>query len=984
MAASPPQFTVPDAHSVDVHARFVEQRLASYRRGLQIRAALYTTMYVLGAAAILPLVAVLADHALPGGLPLSLLTAIRWAWLAVAGAVLLALLVRIAIRPWNTLFLARRLEESGEIRHNTLIATLLLRRLAGREYAYHPLAERAAAELRERPRLRVRERGYRRTLLAVLVCALAAWLGYMAVSPKAVWPSLARFFGAPVAAPTATQIELVHPAPDQVVYAGEPLRITFAVHGPPVEQVLLELGAADAGRSHQGKTIYPLRRDEDGARHDWHVQLAPHEVTHNLAFACRAGDATLTGIIPVTERPGLVAFEARLEPPAYTKWPAEIVTEPDLNVLAGTRARLRLTAQTPINEGVLIFERDEVQTRTRLTTHADDPRRLEVSWALLESGAYWFELTDEYGRREATPERHFVNVRPDKPPEIEIISPAAEEIPGDLVDVTRHPVLVAAAADDVGLGRLQFARESHGLMLRRDISGIAEVGGRRLRVEVEVGDLDLGPEQRAEVWFEVWDNRAMPDGRPAPQFARSRAVTLFRPEDGTGRQGGNRPGVVADPRARGEQAGTPPAPPSPEQPPIEGGEGETPQASGADEGMNGGGDGEAEGGPEAQPGDRADATPGAETRPAGDGAAMEGAPSDRTAPEAGEELVEELGELARENAERIRQLRRRMERTGSGGQSEGSEQQQSEGGTPQENTGQRGADGQSVPPTPAEEAGSRQEAGQQQSPERDGESSGQRESAGEAPADKGGSRGSQKGGDRGQSDQPPQPPGGQDKQGSSERPPQSSDEEGAEGESVTPSDQGQADRRGETGPAQPGGQPGQNPDPRPGTTQPATEPPPDEDSKPPSPLPPEEAVQPDAVPLAGTASPELLDLLEILKRRSELDEAQLVEAGWSAPAARNFIKRIEALEEKLRRAGGDAALQALRRRLERLGTRSVQVGEGVSTLVSTEIEVNPADGADISSIAPPEDQEVPAHLEALLKAYYETLAREKSPSAPER
>lgn len=161
--------------------------------------------------------------------------------------------------------------------------------------------------------------------------------------------------------------------------------------------------------------------------------------------------------VTVMRPPDVVGLAVAITPPAYTGSPESIVTDADVEVLAGSS--LRVSVQTdPIDaRGVVRV----LPADTELTLEpglwplsaggegsAPEPCR-EFSLQPTESLTFRFELTDERGLVNPDPGLFAVRVVPDRAPDIELLSPArgeVETVPGGAIS------LRARIADDHGVG----------------------------------------------------------------------------------------------------------------------------------------------------------------------------------------------------------------------------------------------------------------------------------------------------------------------------------------------------------------------------------------------------------------------------------------------------------------------------------------------------------------------------------------------------
>ena len=150
-----------------------------------------------------------------------------------------------------------------------------------------------------------------------------------------------------------------------------------------------------------------------------------------------------TFLLKVLELPAIKEIGGKVEYPQYTKLPAENVEGGNFSVLAGSKIKLKITANNPIQTAQLV--QDE---------HATEMERLgKSSFSYLmkpeKSGSYYLNLTDILGN-ESQPILYEINLRTDARPEIEIVHPVADTtISQDLL-----LPLVYLASDDFGLDEI--------------------------------------------------------------------------------------------------------------------------------------------------------------------------------------------------------------------------------------------------------------------------------------------------------------------------------------------------------------------------------------------------------------------------------------------------------------------------------------------------------------------------------------------------
>lgn len=470
-------------------------------------------------ALLIPLLAITLDHALPGGLPLQVISATGLMWVSGLAVVAVVLAGWWLLRRLSWAYVARRFERHSGVRHNAVLNAVLLSDNREASFATGAAARQAWIALEQAEPLPAPRRLPLGGLL--LVITLALWLIYMLLQPKPIGPSLARFFGFALPAPTATSVARVSPAPGDVVYAGAPLQLVFDINGRTVESatfVRLEENVA-AGA--------PLPLDAvptANAPHRWRIQLAPHEVTAGtLAYTIAAGDAVFADTIEVRPEPRLVGVTVEIEPPAYTDLPARTTTDPELSVWFGTQARFAIESNAAISDPIFVH-RGASEARTRMRTRASEPNVARVAVPLLESGEYRFLFTDDVGRA-AESETFRVTVRRDTAPVVEVVEPRVSE---PVLDVSDVPFLRVEARDDLRVNSLAVLVEQDDGTEQRVPLELADRGARLGHAIVTIPTAEFavpaGGERR--VRFIARDNYAERDGTPAPQVGSSASYTL--------------------------------------------------------------------------------------------------------------------------------------------------------------------------------------------------------------------------------------------------------------------------------------------------------------------------------------------------------------------------------------------------------------------------------------------------------------------------
>ncbi|MBK9118474.1 MAG: hypothetical protein IPM18_02575 [Phycisphaerales bacterium] len=887
-------------------------------------------------AAAWPLVMVAGDHLLPGGWPHAILRGSLLLW---AGAIILAVgtaLLRTCRWRWNPVFLAQSLERSADIRHNSLVNAVLLRADERVTYAIEPALLQAARDLVNHDLPGRSTWGFtgRSAVLATLVAA--AWTLYLLLAPKPAAPSLARFFGAEVAAPTATRIEWLRPTPADGPHVGEPLELAFAVRGQPVTAVELDL------LDPEGSVLRTRRATEPADDGTWSFVLAPVEVQGDVHFRCRAGDAALAGTVRVHPQPDLVALEMTVTPPAYTGWPAAQPDTRSFTALAGSTVRLRLTANTPLASAIVRMRGADGETRTRMRVEVEDSALAEATLFLRASSDYTIEFRDTWDYVGYTAEQR-IHVVADLPPAIAVVAPTAEQIPAGVIDVSTFPEITVTASDDVGAA-VHLVLERDGQRTR--IAVTSELAS-RVRGVVRVADLPLPEDGVARAWFEAVDNRHLPDGRPAPQTTATDVYELVRSGaiEPAATQPGDPGGAAAEPAVDSDDAG-PDGPESVEdgdgsdagtgQDPV--GTGAQPERTDDSKQASSGGEPDEPTGEDSPPEDKGDATEPPNPAPEsgneqGDGAGAAGAEPDFDA--ALDEFVQEHGNEA-EDASRAHQPDDQRPATPGptelpqpNGPAEPAERDATPVSAPAPTTNE-------TPSDPSKESSAAATPGQVPSPDVP-------EPASPAP-----------------SPQPNPVPDDATTNPGPVSPPETPPGEGSHPAPGTASEDGTPTSAGGGGATEP--RPDGTNTPAPPDTTPPT-PPPDN-------LAPPAEREPTASDTPDTGRAAVLELLDRMDRGDPPTTDQLIAAGWSAERAAAFLRRLERLHVLAIQAREANVARHLRHTTE-LGTEARQAGRGVHADLSR--AVAPAEGDIPVERTRPAEANLPPEYEELLEAYYRAL-----------
>lgn len=250
---------------------------------------------------------------------------------------------------------------------------------------------------------------------------------------------LLRRFWSPGSLISAT--ELVNVPGNTVVGRGEPLRLTAALAGRPVDRATLFLQTPAEERK---------------------VALVAHgsspvEFSHNVrsvdepfAYRFRAGDGQTEWYqVAVADRPEIAELAMTVTPPAYTRREAKSFDRLPRHVTAIEKSVVELAVKPTIAvERVELFAGDK--PLASLTADADGWYRWRTT--LQENISFAPRLTESHGLTNRQAPRCEITVQADRPPAVKILTPDDQMAvrPDDTIDIA------FAAQDDVGIGSAEL------------------------------------------------------------------------------------------------------------------------------------------------------------------------------------------------------------------------------------------------------------------------------------------------------------------------------------------------------------------------------------------------------------------------------------------------------------------------------------------------------------------------------------------------
>ena len=261
------------------------------------------------------------------------------------------------------------------------------------------------------------------------------------------------------------------------------------------------------------------------------LRVRRENLVRSFEYRVEAGDDQQMPWIPVevVPAPCIVNHKTLIVPPSYTGLPSR-ETETLVRALKGSRVQISATASNSLSEAAFCCEEGE---RIECPISGPNRRKVEVSFDVDRSTAYWFELTDAEGLAGGGGLRWEVHAIPDAPPTVTITEPAANVF---VTPQARIPLRISVK-DDLAVRSiaLAYARddaervETVPLYERpADTPPAAETDSGDLRTvdyTWNVADLALQPGSHLEAYVEAVDD--------LPQTGRSetRRVSIITPEE---------------------------------------------------------------------------------------------------------------------------------------------------------------------------------------------------------------------------------------------------------------------------------------------------------------------------------------------------------------------------------------------------------------------------------------------------------------------
>ncbi len=214
----------------------------------------------------------------------------------------------------------------------------------------------------------------------------------------------------------------------------------------------------------------------------------------------RSEDYTVTALMA----PRVTRIDLRYEYPAFTSLaPRDERDGGDIYAPAGTKVRVRVHTDKPIASGQLVFAQGPrgMKDATKVESSLEPgglqrvaEQVLEGELVLARDDSYRIGLTDRDGLRSSGETEYFLRVMDDRPPDVRILRPAADQQITPLEEVA----IEARAEDDYGISRFELVyavagREPKVVPFKRSAgSTLARAGNHTIAAEdlgVQPGDV---------------------------------------------------------------------------------------------------------------------------------------------------------------------------------------------------------------------------------------------------------------------------------------------------------------------------------------------------------------------------------------------------------------------------------------------------------------------------------------------------------------
>lgn len=374
----------------------------------------------------------------------------------------------------NPLFAAKTIEDGEPGYHNSLINLLMLRknRIGVSPAMVTAMEAQAADRLGERPVDGVVDKTYLIKTGYVLAALFIVAVGYAILSPKNPFQSVARIIApfAQLARPSRVDISAIEPGNAEVI-VGNQLNVSAQVTGLSTDETVRVIYSTVDGQAID--RVVEMQLDDNGLKYTAAISPTTTGVQQDLVYRIEAGDA-VSPDFQITARQAPAMFVERLEIvyPPYTQLGRRTQTGAgDIDAIEGTHVTVVAQSNLPMAAAYIEFDVEPAQNGQPVRRPETIPMTINGQTAtgkiVLEMRAdrktpmhsgyrVRFMTADRETNEEAA--RHPIEVRPDLPPEITILQPAAD--PASVAENGELEIQVRAIDPDYGLTAIHLKAKS--------------------------------------------------------------------------------------------------------------------------------------------------------------------------------------------------------------------------------------------------------------------------------------------------------------------------------------------------------------------------------------------------------------------------------------------------------------------------------------------------------------------------------------------
>jgi soluble cytochrome b562 len=356
------------------------------------------------------------------------------------------------------------------------------------------------SSLRPSEVIRLKRAGRHLRLLAPIVLA---FLAVIILDPPFLARSLALVTNPLSALPARETLISLDPK-GSVILRGTPLRIQARATGTIPEKLSLAIWP-EAGQEMR------VAMSSQGEGRFFHQVGNPQVSFRYQAYNGRSASPVYA--LRVVDPPDVKNVRLTLIPPDYSRLPRETKEGGHVEALKGTVVNLEGELTKEVAEGEMVLNQESALP---LELQGESFRG---NWLVLFPGHYSFKVKDEFGFENPDPIRYSIQIKPDNPPEGEILLPAQDlEISGE----EEIPVMYRAR-DDFGITAVKLLYRKG----EREYSiSLKSPGGERFlppqTFKWEMSSLALTPGEKVIYRLGVWDN----DTVSGPKVAYSKPLSI--------------------------------------------------------------------------------------------------------------------------------------------------------------------------------------------------------------------------------------------------------------------------------------------------------------------------------------------------------------------------------------------------------------------------------------------------------------------------